>query len=244
MESGTKGPISGIEMEIGALPRKLTPEDRRRERIRQVSSDLSAGRRVTDFRFDQVYPPEIRRISETHWTPVEVVIRATRLLAGDSGTRVLDVGSGCGKFCIVGALAGPGQFVGVEQRRHLLEIGRTAARELEATRVSFLLGNMVDLDWSLFDAFYFFNPFYEHRARSLRIDATIPHGPKTFDRYVETVRTKLKAARAGTRVATYHGFGGEMPSGFQLIHQEPIDTSHLKIWVKMPTPAGCLDRDE
>ena len=166
-----------------------------------------------DFRFDQVFPAEIRKISETHWTPVEVAIRATELLVKDSRTRVLDVGSGCGKFCAIGALVSPGWFTGVEERLHLAEIARKASETLGATQASFIHGNMMDLDWSDFDSFYLFNPFYEHKMKSIRIDTTISHSQQKFDRYVEIVRAKLRGTRTGTRVVTYHGFGGDMPGG-------------------------------
>lgn len=222
-----------IEMEIEALQKKLTPEEKRAERIRNLAEDLRGGRKVTDFRFDQVYPAHIRKLSEIHWTPVEVALRASELLVADEKTRVLDVGSGSGKFCITGSLFCQAQFTGVEQRPHLLEAARDAAKELGADRVSFILGNMADLDWNLFDAFYLFNPFYENVLKNIRIDDTVSHSQERFQRYVEIVRLKLRSARAGTRVATYHGFGGELPHDFQLLRREPIGSSYLEIWEKI-----------
>jgi SAM-dependent methyltransferase len=222
-----------------------SPGVRRGARLERIAHDLRTGRRVTDFRFDHVYTAPIQKLSDRHWTPVEVAVRAAEFLVTDSGTRVLDVGSGVGKFCIVGALASPGLFVGVEQRPHLAEIARQAARELHASNSSFIQGNMADLDWAPFDAFYLFNPFYESQMDSIRIDDTVSHGPGQFERYVETVRSKLRMARTGTRVATYHGFGGELPPGFQQIFREAIGTSQLQVWVKMkpPSPVPKL-RDE
>ena len=43
-----------------------------------------------------------------HWTPVHVARRAAQFLVTGPETRVLDVGSGPGKFCLVGALATQG----------------------------------------------------------------------------------------------------------------------------------------
>jgi predicted RNA methylase len=196
-----------------------------------VGEDLRGGRRVSDFQFDQVYSAEIRNLSRIHWTPVEVAIRAAELLVADENTRVLDVGAGSGKFCIVGALSSPGQFVGVEQRPQLVDFARKAAEELGADRASFVVGNMVDLDWSLFDAFYLFNPFYENQVKEIRIDDTVSHAQDKFSKYVEAVRTKLKEAKPGTKVATYHGFGGDLPFGYRLLAKEPAGTSYLEVWV-------------
>lgn len=225
-----------IETEIEALQKKLTPDEKRHERIARLAGDIRSGRVVTDFRFDQVYSPPIRKLSRVHWTPVEVAIRASELLVGSERTRVLDIGSGSGKFCILGAMSSPGQFTGIEQRPHLVEAARSAAKELGADRASFQLGNMVDLDWEAFDAFYLYNPFYENMIKDIRIDDTVSHSQERFRRYVEAVRSKLREARTGTQVATYHGFGGDLPLGFHLLRQEPAGSSCLEVWVKLEMP--------
>lgn len=231
-----------IEMEIEVLQKKLKPEEKRTERIRKLAEDLRGGRKVTDFRFDQVYPAPIRKLSRIHWTPVEVAIRAAELLVTSEISRVLDVGSGCGKFCTVGALSSRGRFFGVEQRPHLVKVARAAAKELGADQVSFFPGNMTELNWSLFDSFYLFNPFYENQVKSIRMDDTVSHNQDKYVRYIEAVRTRLRAARPGTLVATYHGFGGEVPFGYELAKKEPIGTSYLELWVKVDLPARFLKR--
>src|SRR6185437_914320 len=58
---------------------------------------------LTDSDFDAIYPAPVRRVSASFWTPVSVAVRAADLLVDDPSTRVLDIGSGVGKFCIVGA---------------------------------------------------------------------------------------------------------------------------------------------
>jgi SAM-dependent methyltransferase len=234
--------ILKVEMEIEALKRKLIPDERRANRLGKLAEDLRDGKIVTDFRFDQIYLPAIRKLSETHWTPIEVIRRAAELLVANDKSRVLDVGSGCGKFCTVAALSGHGKFIGVEQRPHLTEVARKVAEELNASQASFIQGNMMDLDWSSFDAFYLFNPFYENRMRSTRIDDTVLHSPEKFDRYIEIVRGKLRLARPGTKVATYHGFGGDLPVSYHLIQKELIGTSILELWIKLDTSKSFLKR--
>jgi hypothetical protein len=71
---------------------------------------------IRDRDFDSLFPDMYQEISDTHWTPVEIARRAAQLLVADSSTRVLDVGSGIGKFCLIGALTTSAHFVGVEQR--------------------------------------------------------------------------------------------------------------------------------
>ena len=191
----------------------------RDEQLKRISLNLRAGQRVTDAQFDQLYPLAFRKFSVTHWTPVTVAVRAVELLGCSDRTRVLDVGAGIGKFCTIASLSSRGQFIGVEKRTDFTEIARKTVRELNLDRVSIILGDMAELDWSFFDAFYLFNPFYEDQDK--------------FARYVDITRKKLKFVRAGTKVVTYHGFGGEMPADFNCLQKILIGTDQLMLWVKM-----------
>lgn len=202
------------------------------EKIAKIAEALRGGRRVSDSDFDQVFSLPARLHSTTHWSPVEVAIRAAELLATSQDITILDVGSGAGKFCLVGALTSPGKFIGVEQRQSLVEEARSCANALKTERASFIHGNMADLDWEQFDAFYLFNPFYENLLKVIRIDDAISHSQERFKRYIELVRSKLGNAPPGTQVATYHGFGGDMPSGYELLRREVIGTSFLELWIK------------
>jgi len=222
-----------IEMEIKTLSQKIATKGKLEDRICSLIEDFREGREITDFRFDQVYPSTVRSLSTTHWSPVDVATRAADFLADSRKTRILDVGSGSGKFCTVAALSSHGQFIGIEQQSYLADVAKNVANALGAKNAAFIHGNMADLDWSFFDAFYFFNPFYENKMKSIRIDGTMSMGIQKFNRYIEIVRTKLRTAKTGTKVATYHGFGGEMPLGYQLVKREPIGTSILELWVKV-----------
>lgn len=199
---------------------------------RDLRDDLEAGVPVTDRDFDRIYPMEIQRLSEIHWTPVEVAKKAAQILVEGDDSRVLDVGSGCGKFCLIGASTTPGTFYGVEQRTTLVAAARSAARRLSIDRAQFFEGRMEDLEWGCFNAFYLFNPFYEHKAEQIRIDKKVSYGDEIFSHYVKTVQDKLKALPLGTRVATYHGFGGTMPGEYQLVSRHGVGTDYVNLWVK------------
>jgi len=189
-----------------------------------------------DTVFDGVYPEWVRRHSRRHWTPVEVARRAAELLVTDDDTHVLDVGSGAGKFCIIGALTTRGVFSGVEQRQDLIEVARVTAHHFGARRTSFIHGNITSVDWGAFNAFYLFNPFSEYNeGLSGVIDQEIPFSPALLDRYIRFTTARLAATPVGTRVATYHGYGGSMPAGFRCVHCEPKGSDFVEIWVKQPT---------
>jgi tRNA G46 methylase TrmB len=95
-----------------------------------------------DEQFDLIYPPKIRGLSRVHWTPVEIARKAAAFLVRELGTRVLDVGCGSGKFCIVGALTTEGHFTGIEQRKHLCELARLKIEQVGIPNAEILHGNI------------------------------------------------------------------------------------------------------
>lgn len=196
-------------------------------------SRLRAGDETKDNDFDLVFPEWARRLSDVHWTPVEVARRAARQLAVDSRTRILDIGSGVGKFCLVGALTTHATFVGIEQRENLIDVARQTAQRYDVVRARFRHGNMMDLDWSEFDGFYLFNPFQEHIFDSITpISGAIERSAQHYRDYVVATYVRLLSARVGTRVATYHGFGGTVPEGYQLLSRDAVGTGSLEVWEK------------
>jgi len=198
-----------------------------------VRTRLRGGLPLDDHEFDRLYPDWVRALSEVHWTPVSVARRAAELLVTHPGTRVLDMGSGVGKFCLVGALTTAGVFYGIEQRFHFVRVARATALTLGLKSARFLHGNLLALDWSGFHAFYLFNPFAENLASVMAgIDATVDLSIDLFHAYVRFVRQQLHQAGRGTRVVTYHGFGGEMPPSYRLELEEESGTERLELWIK------------
>ncbi len=197
-----------------------------------IAVTLKAGGVVSDRAFDQVYPADVRALSRQHWTPVRVAMRAATLLTEADATSILDVGSGPGKFCIVGALTTGASFVGVERRPHLVDVARAAAARCGVRRVRFSRANIVDFDFSGFDGFYLFNPFFEQLGdRSvLPIDGEVVRSRSLYRRYVKTIQEKLATARPGTAVVTFYGFGGNLPDGFERVHTERAGGDRLVLW--------------
>lgn len=199
---------------------------------RAIAEALRAGEMVTNLEFDQIYPPDLQTLSRIHWTPLRIARRAAALLVRGPETRVLDVGSGAGKFCLVGALTSPATFVGIEQRPNLVDQSRRIANRLLVERAQYRQGDLADLDWSEFQGFYLFNPFYENIGEDIRIDRMVQFGRELYDRCVAVTREKLRALPPGVRVATYHGFGGDFPPGYQRIAMEAYYTGALEVWEK------------
>jgi SAM-dependent methyltransferase len=195
----------------------------------------SHSRFADDDAFDDCLPITMRFKASIHFTPVEVARQAAHLLAPVGGMAVLDVGAGPGKFCLVAAHAIPGaSFTGVELRPHLVAFAIQAARECRLANARFIAGDALDLDWSPYDAFYLYNPFAEQLfSHGLMLDRTIAVDPANFAVYVAAVRERLSRARLGTRVVTYHGYGGTPPAGYELATVLPMASDRLELWIKV-----------
>jgi SAM-dependent methyltransferase len=210
----------------------VAPELKRRSPA-SVAARLRAGEGCSDDEFDQVYGRWHRMLSPYYWTPVAIAFRAAQLLTSGGRRRVLDVGSGVGKFCIVGALTTQSVFVGVERRPKLVVAARTAASLLEARRTVFVPADFTAVDFEKFDAFYLFNPFEELVSEGIiSIDNGADVAPDRFEEYVAAVMTKLRRAPRASRVLTYFGYGGPRPPGFKLLHREAAGEDALTLWQK------------
>jgi SAM-dependent methyltransferase len=184
---------------------------------------------IEDEKFDRIYPAEIQELSSIFWTPVAIAAEAAKLLVAESGTHVLDVGCGPGKFCLIAAALTDGHFTGVEQRVELLEAARTAALRLGLDGVEFLHANVMEIAFADYDAFYIFNPF-EENMHGHRIDSAIPLSPELFKCYTSYVADQLGQQPNGTRVVTYMGYGDEIPSCYDC--EETRFGDDLKLWRK------------
>lgn len=198
-----------------------------------VVNEVHRGTAVADEAFDTIYPKPVRERSERFWTPVDVARRAAELLVVDSTTRVLDVGAGAGKFCLVGALTTEGDFTGVEQRGHLVAMARQIARYYGVRRANYVHDDANCMDWRPYDAFYFFNPFAENYfADGDQIDHTVDLSPERFHYDVGCAVAGLASAKVGTRVVTYHGLGRTLPNTYDLHSSESAGSDALELWVR------------
>ena len=203
------------------------------ESVRTLES-LKHGKLVSDKQFDQVFPEELQGLSHRHWTPLRVARRAANFLACSPSTKVLDIGSGPGKFCLIGAITTQAHFFGVEQRKSLTDIATAVASRHRVSRATFINMNMADLDWTEFQSFYFYNPFQEQLDPTARIDDAFLYSLHLCEVYLELVRTRLSMAPTGTRVAAFHGIGLglEMPDGYELVSRQLQGTGYLELWIK------------
>jgi hypothetical protein len=110
-------------------------------------------------------------------------------------------------------------------------IAREAAKKL-GVRVEFAHGTIDDCDASNAEGIYLFNPFAENLSpRDERLDESVELSEDRFARDITSMQRLLADAKEGTRVVTYCGWGGVMPSEFRLISRQ-ARTGPLELWVK------------
>ena len=108
---------------------------------------LKLHKNVTDTEFDTIYPENIKRLAAIHWTPVAVAMQAAEFLADMPEAKVLDIGSGVGKFCLVGSSMTNGSFTGVEQRSNLHRIAQDMIRYYRLHNVKFINSNITEINF-------------------------------------------------------------------------------------------------
>lgn len=186
----------------------------------------------TDKAFDQLYPNEIQLMAKQHWTPLAVARKAARFLATKKGVRVLDIGSGVGKFCIAAAYYQPNAFYwGIEQRKNLVDCANAALEATELTNTAFIEGNFTQLDFKNYDHFYFYNAFYENLTGTNKIDDNIDYSAELYNYYSRYLYRQLQLKPAGTRLAAFHSLEDEMPASYHLVGTDMDNL--LKFWIKV-----------
>ncbi|MBC7937606.1 MAG: methyltransferase domain-containing protein [Rhizobacter sp.] len=186
----------------------------------------------SDEKFHLLYPASIQSLATKHWTPLNVARKAARFLAAEKNVRILDIGSGVGKFCIGAAQSMPNAFyTGVEQRKKLVDHAKNAVNNLGLKNIDFIHGNFTQLNFKNYDHFYFYNSFYENFDFSEKIDSSITYSPELYHYYSRYLLKQLEQKPAGTRLATFHSLEDEVPEDFLVVGTE-IDNT-LKFWIKI-----------
>lgn len=185
---------------------------------------------MTDAAFDWLYPERVQQLSLRHWTPLEIAIKAARFLA-EPGAKVLDVGSGIGKFVLLGAHYYPHTiFCGVEQRQELHHYAQAARAYTGLQNAELIHANFTRIDLDAYDHFYFYNAFYENLDVKDRIDHQLAYSVSLYHYYSRYLCKALEDKPPGTRLVTYHSQEIEVPASYRMT--DASSDLLLKMWIK------------
>lgn len=210
-------------MNIPTLPFK--------NKYKMIFKYLESDLEVEDKDFDLIYPSKIKAVAATHFTPVKVSKIAAFYLADRKGVKVLDIGAGAGKFCMIGSACTDGYFTGIEQRKTLWQVARRISKRYNLTNVKFINANIIDISFKDFDAFYFFNAFYENISILGKINDEIELSRELYEKYSDYVKEQLDLKPIGTKLVTYYSFLNEVPDSYK-VQFSALDDK-LKFWQKM-----------
>jgi len=183
-----------------------------------------------DAAFDWLYPEYFQLLSLRHWTPLAIARKAAEFLA-EPGARVLDIGSGIGKFCLAAGHHFPETwFYGVEQRHELICLAEDAKGYTKLSNVNFIYANITQVNFTGFDHFYFYNSFYENIDPENQIDDTLELSEGLYAYYNHYLFDALDKKLSGTRLVTFHSFEQEIPPSFKLV--ATCFNGLMKMWIK------------
>ena len=213
---------------LTVLPKSIGIHVQRRSMSRDLLKEIINEQ--DDEAFDGIYHPAFRVPSNVHWTPIHVVTTVVEWLKIDDQTRVLDIGSGIGKFCAVASKCSKGNFVGVEKRKNLFAEAERIARKHGLKNVEYLHADITEIDFRDFTAFYYYNPFCEQIATSGWIDQTIAFSDENYYAYQDYVLHQFERLPVGTRIVTYCSEDLIFSPNFRL--QNLLHEGQLQLWVK------------
>lgn len=195
-----------------------------------IFANMKMNIQIDDLEFNTIYPEPIRNLASKHWTPIDVAKQAAEFLAYKSGVKILDIGSGAGKFCLVGSVCTLGHFTGVEQRENLFKLSIRLIELYNLHNVKFIHSSITEINFKEYDGFYFYNSFYENLNQAQAIDKKIELSDKLYVQYFKYLWHQLDDMPIGTRLVTYWVNLRQIPPSFEVVSIE-FNGKLLK-WVK------------
>jgi ubiquinone/menaquinone biosynthesis C-methylase UbiE len=188
-----------------------------------ILEQLRIHKNIPDEQFDAIYPFEIRELSDRHWTSVYVAKLSAGYLCNQKPVKVLDIGSGVGKFCLVGAILHPrSEFHGVDIRQNFIDISNAIKNEHAVSNVHFFQKDVLQMNFSGYDAIYFFNSFQEKIDVTSIIDRNSEVSVEMYMTYIKHIFNELNNVPIGTKLVTYYSEEFYVPNTFKLI------STHIK----------------
>jgi predicted RNA methylase len=187
---------------------------------------------LSDAQFHQLYPAAVMPQASMHWTPLNIARKVAEFLAAEKDMKILDIGSGAGKFCLAAAYYKPDAFFyGIEQRPELVACAENARFQLQFQNVFFTEGNITQFDLTQYDHYYFYNSFHENIEDENKIDDKVTYSRELYYAYNRYLCKQLEKKASGTRLATFHAMEEQLPAGYHEVGATPDEL--LKFWIKI-----------
>jgi 16S rRNA A1518/A1519 N6-dimethyltransferase RsmA/KsgA/DIM1 with predicted DNA glycosylase/AP lyase activity len=185
-----------------------------------------------DLNFLSLFSEKIKLANKNHFTPIEVIKKANTFLSQETNTKILDIGSGIGKFCLTAAYLNPSnEYYGIEQREDLHSEAELGKQKLNIVNAHFMHGNIDQLKFKQYNHFYFFNSFHEQLDEADKLDQSISHDANLYYYYNRYFHKQLSNMPSGTKLACFFTLDDEVPSDYLCV-AEYFD-GKLKCYIKV-----------
>lgn len=189
-----------------------------KSKVEILKQKMNAGETLLDEDFDALFSEKIRLHADRHFTSCYVAKVAVQFLSKNISANILDIGSGTGKFCLIGALYEKAFFTGIEYRRELVDIALELKREFQLDNVELIHENIINHSFQPYNGFFMFNPFLEHRNTAARMDH-FQDAPEKEMEYSHYVKDQLSQCQPGARLATFYVLKNQIPSNFKVVKE-------------------------
>ncbi len=200
------------------------------KRIDSIKLALENASSVADEMLELLYEEKNKSLSYRHFTPFHVAQKAVAFLVKDEQARILDIGSGNGKFCHVGSFCSKASFVGIEYKCDLVQEARRINTLLNIDNVTFHCANILEIEFDEFSGIYLFNPFLEQIDATASMDGSSVVDNENYIRHVQHVKDQLAAMKPQTRLVTYYYKDEFVPEDF--VCKEIMYGGTLKFYIK------------
>lgn len=191
------------------------------QHIREI---IDLGDLPNDELMDSLLSDQVKIYANQHFSGTYQISLAAKFLVQNSNSQILDIGSGTGKFCLLGGLLHPeAHFHGVEYRESFIQMSCDIQTKLKIENVSFRHDNILNIRFDVFDGLFLFNPFLEHRNSLARME-DFSDLTSNYDAYFSHVRAELARCRSGVRLVTLYEATEQVPSNFKLLDRKMGDT--------------------
>tara|TARA_R110002096_G_scaffold361075_3_gene554173 strand:+ start:73144 stop:73854 length:711 start_codon:yes stop_codon:yes gene_type:complete len=235
MSIGELGRVTTKLLRLVSSESQTCVKQTRSPSAKELAASIRGGVCPDDHSFDRFLPYNLQIVSREHWTPLCVAMRVARWLEELEIRSVVDLGSGSGKFCVATALASDCEFIGVEQRAHLIDAAEDLADVFGVgDKVRFVHATLGEALIPEADAYYLFNPFGENVTEVFgRLDDNVELSVERYKRDIATMTGFLDELPIGAYVIKYNGFGGNIPRAYKPIRVDREMPCVLRIWRKM-----------
>jgi SAM-dependent methyltransferase len=198
--------------------------------INRILDCIEKGDLPTDELLDSLLPKELRIHADQHFAGVYAIQLASEFLVkNQTSPHILDIGSGTGKFSLLGALLHKtAQFTGVEYRPSFVQIAKDIAVQFDTPNVHFQCQNILFHSFENYNGFFMFNPFLEHRNTMARMN-DFDDEPNQATDYVAHVHKELAHRPAGTRLVCLYVNEEQIPKNFKIVDQKMGETMRFYI---------------